>query len=200
MDKKEFERIKEQAKQYTTAIVLPPNDKWLEVPCTQKLSMLQTTPESMIKKRKVGSTVIPYVSIDYVERALNFVSNFNRGIRIVDKWIKEYTKTTNNWKELKVYDAWVQCDCYIVLWDVKIERSVFGTRQMYENPAVSDFVVYESARSQATKSFADTLGIGSDSIRVENQKIEEARKKILEWGYTDTDVLDWFDTNGNNNL
>lgn len=46
---------------------------------------------------------------------------------------------------------------------------------MYNNPATSNFNVLESARSMATKSFADILGIASDRISLENNKIQEAR-------------------------
>lgn len=191
-----YEQQKDIAIQYTTALVLPADNQWLAIPWTIKLSMLQITPDKVVKKRKVWNTTVPYVSIDYIERALNFVSNFQRGIRIVDKWIKQYTKTTNAWKELQVFDAWVQCDCYIVLGGNRIDRSCFGAWQMYENPAISDYSVYESAKSMATKSFADTLGIGSDKIWVENQAIEKARDALLKESYSDNDVLEWFDQNG----
>ena len=49
---------------------------------------------------------------------------------------------------------------------------------MFENPAVSDFSVIEASRSQATKSFADTLGILSDALINENEKIQEARRNM----------------------
>ena len=49
---------------------------------------------------------------------------------------------------------------------------------MFENPAVSDFSVIEASRSQATKSFADTLGIWSDALINENEKIQEARRNM----------------------
>jgi len=47
---------------------------------------------------------------------------------------------------------------------------------MYDNPASSDFSVIEAARSIATKSFADTLGIASDKLELENEKLQKRRK------------------------
>jgi hypothetical protein len=38
-----------------------------------------------MKSRVVAGKEIPYVGIDFVERALNFISNFNWGYEIQDK-------------------------------------------------------------------------------------------------------------------
>jgi hypothetical protein len=45
---------------------------------------------------------------------------------------------------------------------------------MYDNPAISSFSVIEAARSMATKSFADTLGIASDKL---SKEFDEMRKQ-----------------------
>ena len=55
---------------------------------------------------------------------------------------------------------------------------------MYKNPAVSKFVVMEAARSIATKSFADTLGIASDKLSKEFDGLREKR----EWQIVDGDL------------
>jgi len=181
----EYSKLKEVWEKYTSAVVLPTTDDRTKTAWTVKLSMLQITPPKMIKSRMIWKQKIPYVSIDYVERALNFVSNFQRGIKITDKWF-ESSPTSKSVK----YQAWVQCDCYIVLDWNRIERSCFGAWTMYENPATSKFNVYEAAKSQATKSFADTLGIWSDAMRSENQAIQKARNEIIE---TDLDeATEWF--------
>lgn len=184
-----YRAIKNKVERYTTAMVLPNTDERLKIPWSVKLSMIQITPKSAVKERKVWSQMIPYVTVWYVERALNFVTNFNRGIKIIDKWVKE--ELTSKWQTK--YDAWVQCDCYAVIDWNRIERSVFGSRQMFGNPAVSSYAVYEAARSQATKSFADTLGIWSDKARAENEKIEKAREIIEAENIDDltTDFSSW---------
>jgi len=46
---------------------------------------LQKTPDKVVKTRTIQNKSIPYVEIDYVERALNFISNFDWGYTIIDK-------------------------------------------------------------------------------------------------------------------
>jgi len=62
---------------------------------------------------------------------------------------------------------------------------------MYDNPASSDFSVIEAARSIATKSFADTLGIASDKLELENEKLQK-RRKDAEASVIDDNAFDWF--------
>lgn len=173
-----YKAIKSKVEKYTTGMVLPNTSEWLGIPWSVKLSMIQITPKSAVKERKVWSQMIPYVTVWYVERALNFVTNFNRGIKIIDKWVKEYIQKNSRWEDVEQFDVWVQCDCYAVIDWNRIERSVFGSWKMSKNKAVSDWSVYEAARSQATKSFADTLWIWSDKARAESEKIEKAREII----------------------
>lgn len=177
---------------YTIGNVLPKLDI-LSLPSVEKLMYMQITPDRAIKTRKIWSTEVPYVEIGYVERALNFVSNFNRGCKIVDKGIVEYTNT----KGKDICEAWVQCDFYVVMDGTKIERSTFWSWVSYANPAVSKFAVYQSALSIATKAFADTLGIGSDKKDVENAGIKKAREELQE--ATLGEVTEWFTTSSTNN-
>ena len=60
----------------------------------------------------------------------------------------------------------------------KITHCTYWTWNMYKNPAISDYTVLEACRSQATKSFADILGIASDKISAENKKVAEAREAL----------------------
>lgn len=180
--------------QYTLGMILP-RKELLEINDLTKLKLLQITPDKAIKKREVAWNEIPYVTIWYIERALNFVSNFQRGLKVQREWFKEYIrhkKIRDKSKksrakdssgkllteEQKVFDARCIADFYIVLDWKRIERSCYWTWQMFENPAVSDFSVIEASRSQATKSFADTLGIWSDALINENEKIQEARRNM----------------------
>lgn len=176
---------------YTIGNVLP-SEQVLAVSSTIKLMYLQITPDRAIKKRKVGSTEIPYVEISYVERALNFVSNFRRGCEVTDKGIQEY----KNDKGKEICEAWVQCNFYIELDWCKIERSAFGSWVSYANPAVSKFAVYQSALSIATKAFADTLGIGSDRKDIENDALKRAREDMEI--ATLADIKEWFTTTKSN--
>jgi len=187
----DIREIKKESLKYTVWSILPSID-WQSIDPYTKISALQITPKKAIKKRKVWYVEVPYVTIWYVERALNFVSNFDRGIKVVDKWMTEYTKTTKKW-EKKYYDARVQADCYIVLWSKRIERTVFWVRPMVENNAISIYSCYEAARSQATKSFADTLWIWSDAIMQEDEKLQKAREEAEK--ATEEDAIEWFTSN-----
>ncbi len=187
---KSVNNLKELWMGYAMSMVLPTNNDWQTIPWYTKLSIFQNTPEKVVKKRTVWSKEVSYVAIDYVERALNFVSNFNRGIKVVDKWIKTYTQKNKKWEDVEQYDAWVQADCYIVLDGIRIDRTVIWTRKMSKNIAISDWAVYESARSQATKSFADTLWIWSDKNWSDNSKVQNARSE-KQWTIEELD-LSWF--------
>lgn len=176
---------------YTIGNVLP-TLAILELPSVQKLMYLQITPDKAIKTRKIGNTEVPYVEIGYVERALNFVSNFNWGGKIIDKWFIQYETINKKWEKKKVYESWVQCEFYIDIDKNRIERSAFGSWISHENPAVSQFAVYQSALSIATKAFADTLGIWSDKKDMENAGIKKAREELQE--ATLWEVTEWFST------
>ncbi len=152
---------------YTKWMILPPDDL-LQLSGKEKLIMCQITDQSVIKKWPIWN----YVPIWYIERCLNFVSNFERGLKVQREWVNTYTN--KNWKE--IHDAWVLADFYIVIDWKRIERSCYGTRQMYWNPAISNFAVLESARSIATKSFADTLWIASDKLSKEFDELRKQRE------------------------
>ena len=159
----------------------------MKIDWSTKLAIFQHTPKSVIKERKIWWETVKYVPVGYVERVLNFVSNFKRWIQVVDKWIKAVQVQTSKWPK-DAFDAWVQCDCYIYLWDHRIERSVFWSWRMFKNKSISDFTAYEAARSQATKSFADTLWIWSD--KAQSQDDRDVRK----WKFEEVDEIDlsWF--------
>lgn len=142
-----------------------------------KLAMVQITPEKVVKTRKVWSQMIPYVQVDYMERALNFISNFKRGVDVVDQWFYEKPVKTNAGKNTIMYEAWVKANFWIILWGEKINRTTFWSWQAYENVAVSKFSVLQSALSMATKNFAETFGIASDRKDEEMIAISAARKE-----------------------
>ena len=62
-------------KKYLITQIIDPKSDWTKVEWITKLSFLQKTPDTVVKKRNVWWSEIPYVEIDYVERALNFVWN-----------------------------------------------------------------------------------------------------------------------------
>lgn len=147
-----------------------PTDNLLWLSARDKLILCQITDPKVILKWPIW----PYVPVWYIERCLNFVSNFNRGLKVQREWVKTYEN--KNWKT--IHDAWVLADFYIEIDGVKIERSCYGTWQMYANPAISDFVVLEAARSIATKSFADTLGIASDKLSKEFDELRKQKEEL----------------------
>jgi hypothetical protein len=155
---------------YTNWMILP-NSELMLLSWIEKLKICQITSKKAIKKWPHWY----YVPIGYIERCLNFVSNFDRWLKVQREWIECNEVTTKKGKT-KVYDAWVIADFYIVLDGKRIERSCYGTRQMYQNPSISNFVVLEAARSIATKSFADTLWIASDRISKEQDELREKRE------------------------
>ncbi|HNG97865.1 MAG TPA: hypothetical protein PLW93_06325 [Candidatus Absconditabacterales bacterium] len=165
----DIEKKREELLTYTNGMILP-SKSLLEIDSTEKLIMCQITPKKAIKKGPIGN----YVPIGYIERCLNFVSNFNRGCKVQREGVNTYIN--KNGKE--IHDAWVLADFYITLDGVKIERSCYGTRQMYGNPAISNFAVLEAARSIATKSFADTLGIASDKLSKEFDDLRKAKEEV----------------------
>lgn len=59
---------------------------------------------------------------------------------------------------------------------------------MYDNPATSSFNALEAARSIATKSFADTLGIASDKLSKEfDSQRQDLESSIIDGDKPDTD-------------
>jgi hypothetical protein len=144
----------------------------MDIKGLDKLAFIQKTPKTAIKKRVISWKEIPYVEIDFVERALNFISNFQWWYTIQDKWISE----SKDAKGRTYYEAWVQMQCYIVLDWNRIEKWSFGAWKSYENIATSKYDTFKSAESNAIKNFALTLGIGWDKRWEENQGISQFRE------------------------
>ena len=173
-DKKNSIKVKRvELLAYTNGMVLPSKDL-MDLDAVTKLIMCQITPPKVIKEWPLW----PYVPVWYIERCLNFVSNFDRGVKVHREWMCEYDHTKSDWKIVKVYDAWVIADFYIVLDWKRIERSCYWSWKQYKNPQTSVYNVYESARSIATKSFADTLWIASDKLSKEFDAIREKKEEI----------------------
>jgi len=173
-------------KKYLVTQIIDTDYNRLEIKWLEKLSYIQKTPKSSIKTRTIQWKAIPYVEIDFVERALNFISNFQRGYTIIDKWIEE----SNTEKDKTIYEARVQIQCYIILDWNKIEKWSFGSRKQYKNIATNKFDVFKSAESNAIKNFALTLWIWADKKREEN----EAIKKFRDENYSEEEAINWFTT------
>lgn len=155
-----IEKHRKELLNYTKRMILPTKNL-MDLPAKDKLILCQITPPGVIKKGPVGL----YVPVGYIERCLNFISNFKRGLKVQ----REYFETTTTNAGKRVHQARVVADFYIEMDEGKrIERSCYGSRQMWDNSAVSKFAVLEAARSIATKSFADTLGIASDKLSKEH--------------------------------
>lgn len=169
----DIKKKREELLAYTNWMILPSNDL-MATDATTKLIMCQITPSKVIKQWPLWS----YVPIWYIERCLNFVSNFDRWLKVQREWMTEYDHTKSDWKVVKVYDARCVADFYIVIDGKRIERSCYWSWKQYKNPQTSVFNVYESARSIATKSFADTLWIASDKLSKEFDSIREAKEDI----------------------
>lgn len=167
-----MDNIQEARKELLTYTkwMIQPSDALMSLKAKEKLILCQITDPKVIMKWPIW----PYVPVGYIERCLNFVSNFNRGLKVQREWIKSYEN--KNWKI--IHDARVLADFYIVIDWQKIERSCYGTWQMYANPAISDFVVLEAARSIATKSFADTLWIASDKLSKEFDELRKQKEEL----------------------
>jgi hypothetical protein len=159
-------------KKYLVTQLIDPTVSWMDLHWLEKLAFIQKTPKTAIKTRKINNKEIPYVEIDFVERALNFISNFNWWYTIQDKGMTE----AKDDKGRTYYEARVQMQCYIVLDWVRIEKGSFGAWKSYQNIAVSKRDTYKSAESNAIKNFALTLGIGGDKRREENDKISQFRE------------------------
>ena len=160
-----------------------------------KLLLCWVTPETVMKdwpvkvkdpKNPDKKIPLKYVPVWYIERCLNFVSNFQRWCDVLREWITSYSYA-KDWETKTVYDAWCLVRFYIILWDQKIERSCYWSWKSYDNPASSRFNVYEASRSIATKAFADTLWIASDKLSWEfahlRDDIIEASAEKTEWNW-----------------
>lgn len=172
-DKKEMNPIANGIKKYLVTQLIDPSVNWMDLKGLDKLAFIQKTPKTAVKKRNIAWKEIPFVEIDFVERALNFISNFDWWYKIEDKWIEQ-------WKDSKwrtYYEAWVQMQCYIVLDWKRIEKGSFGAWKSYENIATSKFDTFKSAESNAIKNFALTLGIGWDKRWEENNAISKFREE-----------------------
>ena len=177
-EKKAINPVANGIKKYLVTQLIDPSVNWMSIKWLDKLAFIQKTPKTAVKKRNIGWKEIPYVEIDFVERALNFISNFQWWYTIQDKGIEE-------WKDAKgrtYYEARVQMQCYIVLDWQKIEKGSFWAWKSYENIATSKFDTYKSAESNAIKNFALTLWIGWDKRWEENQSIAQFREDSYnEW-------------------
>lgn len=167
------DELRQQLAKYTIWMVLPPKSI-MDMSDLQKLVLVQRTPDKAIKKWPIWL----YVPISYIERCLNFVSNFNRWCKVQreginQSMVKKYDKNTWLEKDIELYEARCLADFYIVIDWKRIERSCYWSWQWFQNPKANRFNVFESARSIATKSFADTLWIASDKLSKEFDAIRE---------------------------
>lgn len=188
---KEMNPMAKGIKKYLVTQLIDPSVSWMDLHWLEKLAFIQKTPSSAIKSRIINNKEIPYVEIDFVERALNFISNFNWWYTIQDKGMTE-------WKDEKwrtYYEARVQMQCYIVLDGVRIEKWSFGAWKSYQNIAVSKRDTYKSAESNAIKNFALTLGIWADKRREENEKISQFREE----SYNEEELIASFNSSNEKN-
>lgn len=172
-ENKEINPMAKGIKKYLVTQLIDPSVSWMDLHWLEKLAFIQKTPNTAIKTRVIQNKEIPYVEIDYVERALNFISNFNWWYTIQDKGMTE----DKDAKGRVYYEARVQMQCYIVLDWVRIEKGSFWAWKSYQNIAVSKRDTYKAAESNAIKNFALTLGIGWDKRREENEKISQFREE-----------------------
>ena len=177
-EKKQMNTVANGIKKYLVTQLIDPSVNWMSIKWLDKLAFIQKTPKTAVKKRTIGNKEIPYVEIDFVERALNFISNFQWWYTIQDKGIEQ-------WKDSKgrtYYEAWVQMQCYIILDWNRIEKGSFWAWKSYENIATSKFDTFKSAESNAIKNFALTLWIGWDKRWEENNSIAQFREDSYnEW-------------------
>lgn len=171
-DKKELNPVANGIKKYLVTQLIDPTVNWMDIRWLDKLAFIQKTPKTAVKKRMISNKEIPYVEIDFVERALNFISNFQWWYTIQDKGISEGKDA----KGRTYYEAWVQMQCYVVLDWNRIEKGSFGAWKSYENVATSKYDTFKSAESNAIKNFALTLGIGWDKRWEENNAISQFRE------------------------
>ncbi len=161
---KQIQQVKKEVYSYLQKAVLNPSNNFATIPVENKLSLLQFTPKWAVKSRSVWKdsfwkdVYAPYVEIKYVEKALNFLSNFNW-------WSKKVNEECIEWKTAKwkaKYEAKVDYDFYIYLWNTRIEKSITWTAMTYENNATSKFEVIKNARANAVKLFAREFWIWAD--------------------------------------
>lgn len=182
---KNIDIMKKEVNSYLQKAIISPTNTFSTIPVEQKLSFLQFTPRWAVKSRSVWkdteweNVYAPYVEIKYVEKALNFLSNFNWGSKKVNEEFIEWK--TAKWKNK--YEAKVDYDFYLYLGNTKIEKSITWTAITYENPATSKFEVVKNARANAIKLFAREFWIWADKDDEYQKTIYSDRLQIQkdEW-------------------
>lgn len=177
--------LKKEMYRYIDKAIFAQEPAFMAVSSYAKLSFLQLTPKNRIKTREIGNKTIPYMKIEYYERALNLVSNFKWGWHILYRWdivetTEEKTYTDFKTKEkkkktVKKYEAMLHCEFWIMLDWEKVTRPSIWAWTSYENPATTKFDVYKSAYANAVKNFAKSFGIGADVQEEQNEAISEER-------------------------
>lgn len=181
----EIQKVKKEVYSYLQKAVLSPTNTFSTIPVENKLSLLQFTPKWAVKSRSVwkdtnwNNVYAPYIEIKFVEKALNFLSNFNWGSKKTNEEFIEWK--TSKWKDK--YEAKVDYDFYIYLWEKKIEKSITWTAMTYQNPATSKFEVIKNARANAVKLFAREFWIWADK--------DDEYQNIIYWDRLNIQKNDW---------
>lgn len=182
---KDLDIMKKEVNSYLQKAIISPTNTFAVIPIEQKLSFLQFTPRWAVKSRAVwkdtnwNNVYAPYVEIKYVEKALNFLSNFNWWSKKV--WEEFIQGKTAKWWDK--FEAKVDYDFYLYLWSVRIEKSIIWTAMAYWNPATSKFEVFKNARANAIKLFAREFWIWADK--------DDEYQKVIYWDRLQIQKDEW---------
>lgn len=143
------------------------------IPMFEKLTMLQTVPDSFIKTREVGGKEIPYVTHEFAEKALNFVFNFRVSNEIKNSKIEEIVLPSGK----KCWEAECMVEFTFRLeHEEEIKRTVFSSHRLFPNPAITRGDTLKSAISKSWTVVARTFGIGSNLAKMEEQAYRQAEQ------------------------
>lgn len=152
----------------------------------EKLAACQKIETKYIKKRKIGSAMIPYLPHTTAEAILNFIFNFRVSNEVLETKIVEKVRKVATYgengeitgkKDKVSYDAKALVKFTFTTPDgFQIIRTVMGTHIGYENPATSAFESEKSAISQSWTVVARTFGIGTELEKKEESGYNRANR------------------------
>lgn len=181
----------DQAKAMVNAYMV--KDKIMDfsmVPTHLKLTLLQKTPTSFIKERRIGKKMVPYIEHAFSEKALNLVFNFNVSNEVSDLQFREYKEEyyddeTRTKKQRNVVEA--ECKVKFTFRDMsgnEISRTVYSSHKQYQNSAITRGDAMKGAISKSWTIVARTFGIGSDLKDAEEKAYRDVEESETEQAAT----------------
>ena len=87
-EEKKLNPVANGIKKYLVTQLIDPTVNWMDIKGLDKLAFIQKTPKTAVKKRMISNKEIPYVEIDFVEKAVEknyfYLSPIERNYIFID--------------------------------------------------------------------------------------------------------------------